>query len=121
MSLYLILTFDQFTKQTVHHGLRFAPLSENQYERLLKGITSQKPWQTLITCTWLCDNHHNQVSLRDLVKSVPIAGHKWYRFHKDETYGRTDIVDKTKIIELYRKTPTGKLLHDTSALPPPQS
>ena len=46
-----ILTFEQFTKRAVHHGLRDAPLSENQYERLLKGITSQKPWQTLIT--WL--------------------------------------------------------------------
>ena len=51
------------------------------------------------------------------MKSAPIAGHKWYWFHKDDTYGRTDIVDKTKIIELYRKTPTGELLHDTS-LPP---
>jgi len=51
------------------------------------------------------------------VKSAPIAGHKWYWFHKDDTYGRTDIVDKTKIIELYRKAPTGELLHDTS-LPP---
>ena len=69
------------------------------------------------TFTWLCGNHHNRVSLRDLVKSAPIAGHKWYWFHKDDTYGRTDIVDKTKIIELYRKTPTGELLYDTS-LPP---
>ena len=47
------------------------------------------------------------------MKSAPVAGHKWYWFHKDDTYGRTDIVDK-KIIELYRKTPTGELLHDTS-------
>jgi len=44
-----ILTFEQFTKRAVHNGLRDAPLSKNQYERLLKGITSQKPWQTLIT------------------------------------------------------------------------
>jgi len=71
-----ILTFEQFTQRAVHYGLRDAPLNENQYERLLKGITSQKPWQTLIT--WLCNNHHNRVSLRDLVKSAPIAGHKWY-------------------------------------------
>ena len=106
---------EQFTKRAIHHGLRDAPLSKNQYERLLKGITSQKSWQTLIT--WLCNNHHNRVSLRTLVKSAPIAGHKWYWFHKDNTYGRTDIVDKTKIIELYRKTPTGELLHDTSLAP----
>ena len=88
---------------------------------LLKGITFQKPWQTLIT--WLCDNHHNRVSLRDLVKSAPVAGRKWYWFHKDNTYERTDIVDKTKIIELYRKTPTGELLHlhDTSLPLPPRS
>ena len=39
-----ILTFEQFTKRAVHYGLRDAPLSKNQYERLLKGITSQKPW-----------------------------------------------------------------------------
>jgi len=110
-----ILTFEQFTKRAVHHCLRDAPLSKKQYERLLKRITSQKQWQTFIT--WLCNNHHNRVSLRDLVKSAPIAGHKWYWFYKDDTYGRTDIVDKTKIIELYRKTPTGELLHDTS-LPP---
>ena len=68
-------------------------------ERLKQGVV-----QTLIT--WLCNNHHNRVSLRDLVKSAPIAGQKWYWFHKDDTYGRTDIVDKTKIIELYGKTPT---------------
>ena len=83
---------------------------------LLLTIYKIKPWQTLIT--WLCNNHHKRVSLRALVKSAPIiAGHKWYWFHKDNTYRRTDIVDKTKIIELYQKTPTGELLHDTS-LPP---
>ena len=30
-----ILTFEQITKRAVHHGLRFAPLSKNWYERLL--------------------------------------------------------------------------------------
>jgi len=60
MSLYILTFLNNSPNEpyiTVNYGLRDAPLSENQYERLLKGITSQTPWQTLIT--WLCNNYHN--------------------------------------------------------------
>jgi exonuclease III len=110
-----LMTYEHFAKRAKKYHLRHPPLSNDQYRRLIQGITSQKPWQTLIT--WLCGTNHKSNSLRDLTKSAPIPGHKWYWFREDDTYGRTDIVEKTKVIQLYRKTPTGELLLDPS-LPP---
>jgi len=81
------------------------PLAKTSMNDYSRALHLKKRGKHCIT--WLCNNHHNRVSLRDLVKSAPIAGHKWYWFHKDDTYGRTDTVDKTTIIviELYRKHP----------------